>query len=52
MDAFSPDFVPFLTASGEAADDRGHEPNERSAMGDEEALAELADRVSAARSIV
>ncbi len=51
MDAFSPDFVPFWNASSEASDDRSQDRDARHA-GDEEALAELAERVSAARSIV
>lgn len=52
MDAFSPDFVPFWNATSDAADDHRADGDERRNAGDEEALAELAERILAARSIV
>jgi hypothetical protein len=52
MDAFSPDFSPFWNSTRDAADDRHVDPDERRSAGDEKALAELAERVLAARSIV
>lgn len=50
MDAFSPEFVSHWFA--DADDDSVARQDERSTAGDDEALAELAERVLAARSIV
>lgn len=52
MDAFSPDFVPFWAATADASVEQVSTTDDRMAGGDEEALAELAERVVAARSIV
>jgi len=52
MDTYSPDFAPYWGAPNEAGDDRHLERDDRRSAGDEQALAELAERVMAARSIV
>lgn len=49
MDAFSPDFTPYWKAP--AAEDLRADDDRRS-PGEDQALAELAERVNAARSIV
>ena len=49
MDAYSPDFTLYWKAA--AAEDH-HADDERRAAGEDQALAELAERVNAARSIV
>ena len=52
MDAYSPDFVPYWNATSDAADDRHRDTDAGGSVGDEQALAELAERVLAARSVV
>lgn len=52
MDAFSPDFVPHWNAPGLGLDERHDDADERRGARDEEALAELAERILAARSVV
>ena len=49
MDAYSPDFAAFWNASP-AQDARGDD--ERRSAGEDQALAELAERIQAARSVV
>jgi hypothetical protein len=49
MDAYSPDFTLYWKAA--AAEDH-HADDDRRAAGEDQALAELAERVNAARSIV
>ncbi|CAG0967978.1 hypothetical protein BURK1_01068 [Burkholderiales bacterium] len=48
MDDYAPDFMSHWIPAHDAADDR----DERRTAGDEEALAELAERILAARSVV
>lgn len=52
MDAYSPDFVPHWTTHHDGVDEPAATTDEHRSAGDERALAELAERVSAARSIV
>ena len=52
MDAFSPDLTPYWNPTRDAVDDRHVDVDERRSAGDEQALAELAERILAARSIV
>ena len=52
MDAYSPDFVPYWNATSDAVDDRHLDADTVRSKGDEQALAELAERVLAARSVV
>ena len=52
MDAYSPDLAPYWLTGRDAADEHAGDRDERRSPGDEEALADLADRVLAARRIV
>ncbi|MFO1309673.1 MAG: hypothetical protein U1F64_14725 [Burkholderiales bacterium] len=52
MDAYSPDLASHWTTGRDAPDERAGDRDERRVPGDEEALADLADRVLAARSVV
>ncbi len=52
MDAYSPDLASHWTTGRDAADEHAGDRDERRVPGDEEALADLADRVLAARSVV
>jgi hypothetical protein len=52
MDAVSPDFMPYWNPTRDAAEDRHVDADERRSAGEEQALADLAERILAARSIV
>jgi len=52
MDAYSPDFAPYWLTAGERAEERWSDGEDRRNAGDEQALADLAERILAARSIV
>ena len=52
MDAFSPDFTPYWMTAREQVEQRWSEGEERRSAGDEQALADLDERVLAARSVV
>jgi hypothetical protein len=52
MDAFSPDFMTYWNSTYVAKDVHHLDPDEARTAGDEQALAELAERIVAARSIV
>jgi hypothetical protein len=52
MDAFSPDFTPYWTTVREGAERPWAEGEERGSAGDEQALADLDERIVAARSVV
>ena len=52
MDAFSPDFTPYWTTARETVEQRWSEGEERHGTGEEQALADLDERILAARSVV
>lgn len=52
MDAYSPDLASHWTTGRDAPAEHASDRDERRVTGDEEALADLADRVLAARSVV
>ena len=52
MDAFSPDFTPYWTTARETVEQSWPEGEERRSAGDEQALADLDERILAARSVV
>lgn len=52
MDAFSPDFTSYWTSVRDTAEQRWAEGEERRSAGDEQALADLDERIIAARSVV
>ena len=52
MDAFSPDFTPYWTTARETVEQSWPEGEDRRSAGDEQALADLDERILAARSVV
>ena len=52
MDAFSPDLTPYWMAGRESVEPRWSEVEDRRGAGDEQALADLDERILAARSVV
>ena len=52
MDPFSPELATYWVSSRDPGDAEGADGDDRRVAGDDQALAELADRILAARSVV